>query len=56
MTSRDGRTALPPWVRPLLFEIVGFIVALFAIFHVAKALRSFIIILLISLFLSIASP
>ena len=45
---------MPPWVRRLLFEIVGLIIVLFIAFHVVKALRSLIIILVISLFLSVA--
>lgn len=45
---------MPPWVRRLLFEIVGLIIALFIAYHVVKALRNLIIILLISLFLSVA--
>lgn len=45
---------MPPWVPRLLFEIVAIAVGIFALYHVVRALRGLIVILLISLFLSVA--
>lgn len=45
---------MPPWVTRLLFEIVGIVVGLFIVYHVLRALRGLIVVLLISLFLSVA--
>lgn len=56
MSSRRtrNRKGMPPWVPRLLLEIVGIVVGLFVVFHVFRALRGLIVIVLISLFLSVA--
>ena len=54
MTSHRERAAVPPWVKRLLVEIVAIIIGMFVAYHVVKALRGLIIILVISLFLSVA--
>lgn len=48
---RDG---MPPWIYRLVAVVVGTIVGLWAVFNITQRLRSLLIILLISLFLSIA--
>jgi predicted PurR-regulated permease PerM len=45
---------MPPWIYRLLVMIVGTIVGLWAVYNVTQRLRSLLIILLLSLFLSIA--
>ena len=45
---------MPPWIYRLLAVIVGTIVGLWAIYNVTQRLRSLLILLLLSLFLSIA--
>lgn len=45
---------MPRWIYRLIAMIVGTIIALWAVFNVTQRLRSLLIILLISLFLSIA--
>ncbi len=50
-TATNG---MPPWIPRLLFQIVALIILLWASYHVARQLRSFLVILGISLFLSIA--
>lgn len=45
---------MPPWVPRLLAQITGIVVLLWAAYHVGRALRGFLILLLISLFLSTA--
>ncbi len=56
MTPRKTRErfGMPAWVPRLLFEIVAIVVGLYVSFHVIRALRGLIIILVISLFLSVA--
>jgi predicted PurR-regulated permease PerM len=51
---RFSREGMPPWIPRLLVTIVGIIVGLFAVFNVLQRLRGLIILLLISVFLSIA--
>lgn len=49
------QTALiPPWIYKLIAVIVGTLVGLWAVYNVTKQLRGLLILLLISLFLSIA--
>ena len=50
-TRKQG---MPPWITRLLFEIVAVVIGLFVVYHVVRALRGLLIILLISLFLSVA--
>jgi predicted PurR-regulated permease PerM len=45
---------MPSWVPRLLLQVTAIVVILWASFHIAKALRGFLILLLISLFLSLA--
>jgi predicted PurR-regulated permease PerM len=45
---------MPPWVPKLLAQVTAIVVLLWAAYHVARALKGFLILLLISLFLSIA--
>lgn len=47
-------TDMPVWVTKLLWKIVGIAVFFWAAFHVARALRGFLILLLISFFLATA--
>jgi predicted PurR-regulated permease PerM len=49
-----GRAGLPPGLGRLLAVIVAIVVSLFAAFHVLRRLRGLLILVLISLFLSIA--
>ena len=51
MTNRRG---MPPWIPRLLTLIVAIIVGLYAAINVVRRLRGLIVILLISLFLSVA--
>lgn len=48
------RAEVPPWISRLLWEIVGIVVFLWAAFHIASALRNFLILLLISFFIATA--
>jgi predicted PurR-regulated permease PerM len=52
--ARAGRYGMPPWVPRLLATIAGIVVVLFATYHVLRRLRGLLILILISLFLSIA--
>lgn len=55
MTDRpDTRAVIPPWIYRLIALIVGTIVALWVVYNVTRQLRGLLIILLISLFLSVA--
>jgi predicted PurR-regulated permease PerM len=56
MSTRRVRdnAGMPPWIPRLLAEIVAIVVGLFVAYHMVKALRGLIIILVISLFLSVA--
>lgn len=45
---------MPPWVPRLLLQITAIVVMLWAAYQVGKALRGFLILVLISLFLSVA--
>jgi predicted PurR-regulated permease PerM len=45
---------MPPWIPRLLTTIVAVIVGLYAAFHMVRRLRGLIVLLLISLFLSVA--
>lgn len=45
---------MPPWAPRLLGTVVALIVGLYATFHIVRRLRGLIVILLISLFLSVA--
>ncbi len=51
---RFSREGMPPWIPRLLLTIVAIVVGLFTAFNVLQRLRGLIILLLISLFLSIA--
>jgi predicted PurR-regulated permease PerM len=51
--ARQG-AGMPNWIPRLLGEIVAIVVGLFVVYHVVRALRGLIVILVISLFLSIA--
>lgn len=56
MTQRPARDlkGMPPWVPRLLATIVGIVVGMWVTYNVIRALRDLIVILLISLFLSVA--
>lgn len=56
MTSDSGssRDGMPPWIYRLIAVVVGTIIGLWAVLNVTERLRSLLVILLISLFLSIA--
>jgi len=45
---------MPPWVPRLLLQVTAIVVILWAAYHVGRALRSFLILVVISLFLSVA--
>ncbi len=45
---------MPPWIPRLLAQITGIVVLLWAGYHIAQALRGFLILLLISFFLATA--
>jgi predicted PurR-regulated permease PerM len=45
---------MPPWVPRLLLQVTAIVVILWAAYQVGKALRGFLILVLISLFLSVA--
>lgn len=49
-----GSEDLPSWVPPLLRRIVAVIILLFFVWNLVKALRGFLVLLLIAAFLSIA--
>ncbi|MDP2622473.1 MAG: AI-2E family transporter [Actinomycetota bacterium] len=49
-----NRRGMPPWIPRLLATIVAIIVGLYAAFHMVRRLRGLIVLLLISLFLSVA--
>ena len=49
-----GTEDLPSWVPPLLRRIVAVIILLFFVWNLVKALRGFLVLLLIAAFLSIA--
>jgi predicted PurR-regulated permease PerM len=51
--QRDLR-GMPPWVPRLLVTIVGIVIGLWVVLNVVRRLRGLIILLLISLFLSVA--
>ena len=48
------RAEVPPWISRLLWKIAGIVIFLWAAFHIASALRNFLILLLISFFLATA--
>ena len=48
------RWGMPRWVLRLVFMITGIVIALFVAFHVLQRLRGLLVLLLISLFLSVA--
>ncbi len=50
----DAAHGMPIWVPRLLWQIAAIVVLMWAGFHVARALRGFLILVLISFFLSIA--
>jgi len=52
--SKSSRNGMPSWIYRLIAVIVATIVGLWAVFNVTQRLRSLLIILLISLFMSIA--
>ena len=45
---------MPAWVPRLLWQVAAIIVLMWAAFHIARALRGFLVLVLISFFLSIA--
>jgi predicted PurR-regulated permease PerM len=51
---RDDRKRMPPWIPRLLATIVLIVIGLFTAYHVMGRLRGLIVILLISVFLSVA--
>ena len=51
---KNTTSLIPPWIYRLIAVIVGTIVGLWAIFNVTQRLRGLLVLLLISLFLSIA--
>jgi predicted PurR-regulated permease PerM len=53
-SDSDSRTAIPPWIYRLIGVIVATLVGLWAVYNVTRQLRSLLIMLAISLFLSIA--
>jgi len=50
----DATDSMPPWLPRLLSEIVLLVIAAFVVYNVLKALRGFLVLLLISVFLAIA--
>lgn len=50
----DASHGMPPWVPRLLWQVAAVVVLLWAAFHIARALRGFLILVLISFFLSVA--
>lgn len=45
---------MPPWIPRLLLQLTTIVILMWAAFHIVRALRGFLILLLISLFLSTA--
>ena len=49
-----GDDGMPPWAPRLVRQILAYLVVLWVIFNIARSLRGFLVLLLISLFLAIA--